>query len=112
MHRCHHNDGGGTSPTIPKVEEEEAAGEVAMATTARLEREEEMAEDARRGAERSGSKVSQQGGERLWSAQEQGGHSEPPLTFKYSIPHNGQIRNLWPVPIRPKIVRRKVRGER
>ena len=76
-------------------------------------REEERAEDARRrSVESSSGKVSQQGGERLWSAQEQGGHSEPPLTFKYSIPHNGQIRNLWPVPIRPKIVRRKVRGER
>ena len=74
MHCCHNNDGGGTSSTIPKVEEEEAAGEVAMATMARLEQEEEMAKDARRrGTERSGSRVSQQGGGRLWSALEQVG---------------------------------------
>ena len=113
VHCCHDDDGGGTSLTIPKVEEEEAAGEVAMATMVRLKREEEMAEDAsRRGAERSRSRVSQQGGGRLWSAREQGGHPEPPPSFKYPRPLNGQIRNQRPVLNRSGIVRWKVRRER
>jgi len=63
VHRCHDDDDSGTSPTSHKADEEEAAGEAAMAMAATLERVKEVMEDARRNrAESSGSKTSQQGG--------------------------------------------------
>jgi len=69
IHRCHDSVDGGTSPAPLEVEEEEAAGVVAMATAAMLGREEERAEDARRrSAESSRSWSSQQGDRRLFSA--------------------------------------------
>ena len=36
VHHCHDDDGGGTFPTSPEVDEKEAAGEAAMAMVARL----------------------------------------------------------------------------
>jgi len=53
VHHCHDSDDGATSLVLPEVEEEEAAGMVAMAIAAAIpEREEEQAEDARRGRSR------------------------------------------------------------
>ena len=43
VHRCHDEEGGGTSPALPKVDEEDAAGVAAMATAARLRRGEKIA---------------------------------------------------------------------
>ena len=98
---------------LPKVEEEEAAGVMAMAMTVNHRREEERAEGIRRGrSENFGSWVSQRGGGRLWSAREQGGRSEPLPSFKYPRARNGQIRNQRLFSNRPGIVRRKVRMER
>ena len=112
VHCCHDSDGGETSLAPPKIEEEEAVGEAAMATTTRLGREEKMVADARRRTATSfGSKSSQQGGGRLWSAREHGGHTEPLPSFKYLRALNVQIRNQRLIPNRPGIVRRKERAE-
>ena len=36
VHFCHDDEGGGASPTLPEVEDEEAAGVAAMAMAAKL----------------------------------------------------------------------------
>ena len=80
-----------------------------MATAVRLGR---GAEDARsREAKSSRRETSQEGGGRLWSAREQGGHSEPSPTFKYLRPYNRQIQNQRPDPIWSEIVWRKAHEE-
>ena len=95
---------------LPEVDEEDAAGVVAMATAARLGRGVEIARSKE--AESSGSEASQQCGGRLWSAREQSGRSEQPPLFKYWSPCNGKIQNQRPDLIRPGILRRKDREER
>jgi len=61
VHRCHDEEGGGTSPALPKVDEEDAAGVAAMATAARLGRGVENARSKE--AKSSRSEMSQQGAE-------------------------------------------------
>jgi len=55
VHFCHDGGGGGASPALPEVEDDEAAGVVAMAMAARLKRGVEIARN--RKAESSGSPV-------------------------------------------------------
>jgi len=38
VHHCHNEEGGGASPVLPEVDEEDATGVAAMATAARLGR--------------------------------------------------------------------------
>ena len=88
MHFCHNDDGGGASPALPEVEDDEAAGVVAMAMAARLKRGVEIARN--RKAESYRSRPSQQGGRKLWSAREQGGRFVPPPLFKIGGPTTGR----------------------
>ena len=85
-HFCQDDDGGRASSELPEVEDTDVAGVAAMATAARLRRGEEIARKKK--AESSRDSPSQQGGEKLWSAREQGGRSAPPPLFKYRRPHN------------------------
>ena len=56
IQRFHDSDGCRTTPVLLEVEEEDAAGMAAMATTARLERGEEIARKMK--AESSGNSLS------------------------------------------------------
>ena len=62
------DDSGGASPELPEVKDADTAGVAAMATAARLRRGEQIARKKK--AESSGNSPSQQGGRKLWSAQE------------------------------------------
>ena len=62
------DDAGGAFPELPEVEDADAAGVAAMVTAARLKTGMEIARN--RKAESSGSRPSQQGGGKLWSARE------------------------------------------